>query len=242
MSCSANGTPQLRRHFLMGGALALAGVPVAAQTGRRLPPADSQADPELDALLERMRKITASRNAAELTALMLPTFRVEFDSGKGPLAFRRHWHLETPASPVWEILGRVLEMQGSFCLPSLYCAPYVYLRFPRDLDPLAHVVSLGSGTVVRDRPAQDASVVGQLDYSIVRLAAPLTMPVVIAGNKFLAIDDPEAGRGYVAGSQVYSPAAHRVFFERRNGKWQWISLAAGTLAEPPELKRHMAKG
>jgi hypothetical protein len=70
----------------------------------------------------------------------------------------------------------------------------------------------------------------------------LAPPVIIPGSKFLAVDDPDVGRGYVAGSDVYSPAAHRMFFERRAGKWQWISLAAGTLSDPPELMGRTAKG
>ncbi|HTS61949.1 MAG TPA: hypothetical protein VMH28_07980 [Candidatus Acidoferrales bacterium] len=188
-----------------------------------------------------MRSAVASRDAAAVTALMLPTFKVEFDVGKGPQVFRRYWKPEAGESPVWEILGRLLALPGTPALPSLFCLPYLYMRFPRDLDPFAHVVA-GADTSIRDRPGPDGAVAGNLNYSIVRLAEPLAPPVIIPGGKFLAVDDPDAGHGYVAGSDVYSPAAHRMFFERRNGKWQWISLAAGTLADPPELKRQPAKG
>jgi hypothetical protein len=196
----------------------------------------------LSALLERMRGIVASKDATALTALMLPEFKVEFDVGKGPLVFRRHWKPEAPDSEVWEVLGKALALQGSAYLPTLFCVPYVYKSFPRDLDPLAHVVATGADATLRDRPAGDGAVRGKRDYAIIRLADPLQPPVVIRESSFVAVNDESAGRCFVAGSEVYSPAGHRMFFERRGGRWQWISLAAETLADPPELKRHLMKG
>ena len=52
---------------------------------------------------------------------------------------------------------------------------------------------------------------------------------------FVAVQHPEHGVCYVAGSDVYSPAGHRAFFEKRQGRWRWMSLAAPTLATPPAL-------
>jgi hypothetical protein len=231
-----------RRAWLYGTVAALAGIPAAAQQPRRLPPPGGQpADAALSLFLDRMREIVASRNTAALTALMAPEFRVEFDVGKGPQVFRSHWRPDAENSPVWAVLGKALAVQGDFYLPSLFCIPYVYKSFPMDLDPLAHVVAVGEGATLRDRPAPDGAAVGKIRYSIIQLAEPLSTPVIIPDNKFLAVDDPGAGRCYAAGSEVYSPAAHRMFFERRSGRWRWISLAAATLADPPVLKRQIAK-
>jgi hypothetical protein len=52
---------------------------------------------------------------------------------------------------------------------------------------------------------------------------------------------PPSGRAYVAEADVYSPAAHRAFFEKRNGRWYWISFVCATLAEPPDLTKAKAK-
>ena len=231
-----------RRAWLCGTATALLRIPAAAQTPMRLsPPRDPPADPGLQLLLARMRKIVDSRDATALAALLSPTFRVEFDAGKGPQAFRRHWKPETRESPVWEVLGSALAVQGAFCLPSLFCLPYVYLKFPRDLDPLAYVVAVSAGATLRKRPDTDGAVVGRLDHSIIRVSEPLVSPVIIPSNKFLAVDDATAGHCYIAGSDVYSPAAHRMFFERANGKWRWISLVAATFDAMP-LKRQTGEG
>jgi hypothetical protein len=220
----------------------LAGISSAAEPMRRLPPPENgPADSGLISLLASMRRIAESRDAAALTRLMRPDFRVEFDVGKGPLAFRRHWRAESRESSVWGVLGKALAMEGAFCMPSLFCIPYLYVSFPRDLDPFAHVVATRSDVVLRDRPSQEGAAVRRLDRSIVRLEKPLPVPALIPGDGFLSIDDPAAGRGYLAGPEVYSPAGHRMFFERRSGRWQWISLAAATLADPPELKRPPAR-
>jgi hypothetical protein len=58
---------------------------------------------------------------------------------------------------------------------------------------------------------------------------------VLADVPFVAVRHPEHGVCYVAGSAVYSPAGHRAFFEKRQGQWRWLSLAAPTLATPPVL-------
>ena len=233
-----------RRAWLRATAALLLRISAAyAQQERRLPPPEKPPDdPDLRRLLARMNNVVDSRDAAALTALMLPTFRVEFDVGKGPQVFRRHWKPESKESRVWEVLGKALAVQGAFCLPTLFCIPYVYVRFPWDLDPLAYVVAVGEGATLRNRPGPDAAALEKLKHSIIRLAEPLSPPVVVPDSQFLAVDDPGAGRCYVAGSDVYSPAAHRMFFERRNGKWQWISLAAATLADPPQLKSQAPKG
>ena len=243
MSFSADGARLCRRSLLRGAAALLMGIPCGAQAVRRLPPpTDRPADPGLSTLLERMHSIVASKDAVKLTALMQPDFKVEFDVGKGPQVFRRYWKPEKADSAVWEVLAKALAVQGVFGMPTLFCVPYLYMRFPIDLDPLAHVVAIGSGAVLRDRPDADGKALGTREQAIMALAEPLTTPVMIPGRKFLTVNDESAGRCYVAGAEVYSPAGHRMFFERRGGKWQWLSLAAATLAEPPELKRHLTKG
>ena len=169
---------------------------------------------------------------------MLPDFRVEFDSGKGPLAFRRHWRSEKAASPLWDLLPRLLKLTGSVYSPTLYALPWVFTHFPADLDPLAYVVAVSAGVALRTKPEAAAAQMGTLDFSTIPLTTPLRPPVLIPSGRFLEVNHPLAGRCFVAGSDVYSPAGHRMFFEKRKGQWRWISLAAATLAEPPDLKRH----
>jgi hypothetical protein len=169
--------------------------------------------------------------------MMLPDFRVEFDAGKGPAAFRRHWRSEQRSSDLWTVLPRLLELPGSFYSPTLFALPFVFTHFPTDLDPIAYVVATAQNVPLHAKPVTGAERIGALDFAIIPLAKPPRPPVIISRGQFLEVIHPEAGHGFVAGSDVYSPAGHRMFFERRMGQWRWISLAAATLADPPELKR-----
>jgi len=226
-----------RRQWLGKVAFLLLARSSFAQQGRRLPPPEPKGEvAELEALLDRIREIVVSKNSRALLALMQPDFRVEFDVGKGPRVFQKHWTPESPDSPVWEILARALALEGSFPMDSLFCIPYLHISFPKDLDPLAYVVACSDKTALREQPAADGTVVATLDRSIVRLSEPISPPAVIRSESYISIDDPDAGRGYIAGSEVYSPAGHRLFFHHRQGKWRWISLAAATLADPPDEK------
>jgi len=208
---------------------------------RRLaPPSDQSPDAALAILLSDLKKVVAARDHAGLTSGMAATFRVEFDSGQGPIAFRRHWKPESPSSPVWGILEHLLEIPGCAYSGTVYSKPYVCARFPFDLDRLNYIVAVKETVPLLAEPAPNAKQLAAADYSILPLARPALPPVIIAPGTYVEVQHPAAGRCFAASADVYQPAAHRMFFEKRAGRWRWISLAAATLADPPELKRKLA--
>ena len=208
--------------------------PAPAELRSLLPADQSARDAGLRTLLGTMRTIVRHRDTAALCALMAADFKVEFDVGKGPAVFRQQWHPETPDSPVWAVLDRLLALGGTFYSDSMFALPYVYTRFPLDLDRLSYVVATGQVPVhAESKPT--ARRVAVLKDAIVPLVTPLTPPAMLVQIPFVAVQHPEHGVCYVAGSDVYSPAGHRAFFEKRQGRWRWISLAAPTLATPPVL-------
>jgi hypothetical protein len=214
-------------------AAGLCGALAQAEDLMQLKPMDEAGrDKGLVALLERIRLMTAHRDFRGLESLMLPTFRVEFDVGKGPAAFRSHWRPEAPASRLWQVLPRLFALGGTFYSNTLFAVPYVYTRFPGDLSLLGHVVALKEDVSLFEKPEPGAKRVAAAPYSIVPLAAALKPPVLPATGH-LEARLPGAGSCFVAADDVYSPAAHRAFFEKRQGQWRWISLAAATLADPP---------
>jgi hypothetical protein len=199
-----------------------------------LPEDQSARDKSLQALLGTIRTIVRRRDSTALGALMAPDFKVEFDVGKGSEVFRREWKSEMSSSAVWTVLDRLLVLGGTFYSDSLFALPYVYTRFPYDLDRLRYVVAIG------DIPAHAQSTpasprVGRLTHAIVPLATPATPPAMLCQQPFVAVQHPAFGLCYVAGTDIYSPVGHRAFFEKRHGRWRWISLAAPTLATPPVL-------
>jgi len=207
-----------------------------------LKPADEASqNPALAALLDRIRATIASRNIGELEMLMAPKFRVEFDVGEGPKKFHSHWHPDAPSTQVWPMLARLFAMGGTFYSDTLFAVPYVYTRFPLDLNLLEYVVALKQDVSLLEKPERGAKQIGKLAYSIVPLAEPLKPPVLLAPDSYLEVRLPGTGRSFVAAADVYSPAAHRAFFEKRQGEWRWFSLASATLKDP-RLPKGALKG
>lgn len=240
MSCSGEprGLRLSRRSWLQLVATAVAATSYASplETDLRVlrPEDESTRDKSLQALLGSMKSIVRRQDSKALYALMAHDFKVEFDVGKGPEVFRRRWESETSTSAVWPVMDRVLTLGGTFYSDSLFALPYVYTRFPYDLDRLSHVVATGDVPVYAESNLASARV-GMLKHAIVPLATPLTPPAMLCQQPFVAVQHPELGLCYVAGTDVYSPVGHRAFFEKRQGKWRWLSLAAATLATPPVL-------
>jgi hypothetical protein len=119
----------------------------------------------------------------------------------------------------------------------LFALPYLYARFPMDLDLLSHVVATGTGVPLRKAPEPDAPEWRRVDHAILPLAQPLEPPVSLLAQAFLEVAGPEGQRSFVSSADVYSPAGYRMFLEKRQAGWRWISLACATLAYPPDLER-----
>lgn len=241
MSCSdePGGLRLTRRSWLQLVSASVVAWPSQASAApedlRTLLPEDQSArDKSLQALLGTMRTIVRRKDSTALGALMAPDFKVEFDVGKGSEVFRREWKSEMPTSAVWTVLDRLLALGGTFYSDSLFALPYVYTRFPYDLDRMRHVVATGDVPAHAQSNASSPRV-GRLKHAIVPLATPVTPPAMLCQQPFVAVQHPEFGLCYVAGTDVYSPVGHRAFFEKRRGQWRWISLAAPTLATPPVL-------
>lgn len=231
--------PVWSRRACMRLAVGFAAHFLQAEELRRIDAPNEEAlDPGLVNLLKRLRGIVAERKHVALAALMSAGFRVEFDAGKGPVAFRRQWHPESASNPIWGILDRLLAMPGHCYMDNLYAVPYVFARFPFDLDPLRHVVAVKDSVDLLAQPKTDAMRVGSINRSIVPLAEPFEPPVIIPAGGFVELKHPNVGRCFAASADIYSPAAHRAFFEKRQGQWRWISLAAATTKDPPELHLH----
>src|SRR4051812_40997396 len=97
--------------------------PVLADTRLLRPEDQSARDKSLQGMLEAMRTIVRHKDSQALLARMSPDFKVEFDAGKGPEAFRRRWAPEASTSPVWPLLDRLLSLGGTFYSDALFAVP-----------------------------------------------------------------------------------------------------------------------
>jgi hypothetical protein len=101
-----------------------------------------------------------------------------------------------------------------------FIAPYVFVRFPKELDAYTHAAAIRPAVKVRTRPAAGAPVVETLDFDIVRLqGAPK------AG--WAEIQTPSGKSGWVPRGDVRTQLESRVFFEKKGGVWRITGLISG---------------
>ena len=199
-------------------------LPAKGSSRRIEPVSEIERDPTLRSFLDHLNRIVAEKNEMALLAEMEPVFRVEFSRGKGPTAFRRYWKPESADTRIWKVLERLFAMGGTFYSPGLFAIPYIYTRFPIDLDPFEYVVAEKDNVPVRAGASSQDQVIGTISCELVRVTPRLKPPVHLDAMQWLRIITPSGATGFVSTSDVYSPAAHRAFFEKRRGRWRWISL------------------
>ena len=196
----------------------------AADPTRKLHPvSEIERDPRLRSYVDYLKRIVSQKNERALLAEMDPRFRVEFDRGKGPVAFRKYWKPESPHTGIWNVLTRLFAIGGTFYSPSLFAIPYVYTRFPVDLDPFEYVAALRDNVAVRSGASSKSRIIATISSEFVRVTPKLKAPVRLDSMSWVRVTT-EGATGFVRSDDVYSPAAHRAFFEKRKGRWRWISL------------------
>lgn len=124
---------------------AFAGATTArAAVGRYLPPVDeSVSDPTFLQFHASLVKICQTRDVSRLMPILGPDIRLDFgERNIGPRAFAKGWRLDRPgSSSLWRELETVLQLgctKGND--ENSFSAPYVFSRFPHDLDDAAHDV------------------------------------------------------------------------------------------------------
>lgn len=199
---------------------------------RRIVPGESpERDPALAALLAEMKSIQERKDRGGLLRLQDADFRVEFQGGTGPEDFAKRWFAKKGSSALWDLLGRLLEMRGVFYSETLYVLPEVYANFPQDLDPSAHVVAV---------QATEWRAAAEAGDEVIPVPACTILPLAEQSGEprgTLLVRHPQKGAGRVSLRAVYSPLAHRMFFEKRKGEWRWISLVSADNAKAPSVGR-----
>jgi hypothetical protein len=224
--CPAGRGACVARRVVAAWAGVLAGlvVPGPALAEPALPPVDEAvASPDFFAFRARLQAAVARRDAAAVVAALHRNVKLSFGGDAGLADFEATWKPSAPDSPLWEALGTVLALGGSFSPDGTFTAPYVFARWPADRDAFEHVAVVGSGVRVRAAPAASAPVVGSLSFCIVRLREPLPP----GPASWARIDFGADRSGYVDGRFVRSPIDYRAHFEKVDGRWQITLFLAG---------------
>ncbi len=188
---------------------ALCALPLLAQT-RRLPPVDESArDPSLVAYLAKFRDAVEKMDRGALLPLVDPAIKLGFGGEDGIANFQ----------PDWPLLQRLLNLGGAWKAGS-YSVPYVFVKFPDELDPFDYAAVTGTGVWLRERPSADARGLRQLTYDIVKVDEQ--------GEEWWKVETLSGQRGYISARFIASPIGYRAIFQKNpRGEWKLSALLAG---------------
>ena len=205
----------------MRAAAVLAAVSLAFGQSRTLPPKDeSGRDAKFAAFFARFREIVRKKDHAALLHVVDPNIKNSFGGDDGIANFNRIWEMDRDDSPVFGTLARLLGLGGSNFSPETYCAPYVAVRFPDDLDAFEHLVVSGTGVRLRAEASVTSPVLDRFSFDIVRM--------VEHGPEWTQVRTLSGVNGFVATRYLYSPVGFRACFVRREtGDWLLSMLVAG---------------
>lgn len=196
---------------------------VGPASGTRLVPQDDGSrDPSFDAFRKRLRQAVSKRDTAFLESVLDPQVHVSFGPDeRGLAAFRRVWRPDDDKSELWPKLQATLALAAARDNDAFWI-PYVYTRWPADLDPHGHAVVVSENATLRDRPGADGSALAQLSYDVVR---------VVGGERgrgdWQRVATRNGVEGYVPASVLVGPTGLRIKCVNDGGRWRIAVLLEG---------------
>jgi hypothetical protein len=169
-----------------------------------------------------LQMAVARRDVDAVLGIVHPTIRTSFGPDNGLAAFKAMWRLGAPDSDLWQELGAVLALGGSFEGEDAFVAPYVFSKWPDDLDSSEYVAVIGDNVAVRTRPTVSAARLSSVSFAILRTRGDSNEP---EGWSAVQLDDGR--KGFIASRYVRSPIDHRAYFAFVDGRWLMTAFIAG---------------
>jgi hypothetical protein len=187
-----------------------------------LPVDEAAKRPDFFSFRAQVQQAIARRDAAALLAAIDPNIKNSFGGNDGIDEFKSMWKIGQADSEIWEELGTVLSMGGSFFDDHTFVAPYVFSKWPESLDAFEHVAVVGTNVRVRSEPRTDAATLEAVSFVILPVA-----------NDARVTDDAwrpvklESKVGFVSSRFVRSPIDYRAIFSEQSGAWRMVTFVAG---------------
>lgn len=211
--------------------LCLLTIPCLAQERYVTPVDEGNADPSFLAFRNKLIKAVRKRDLEVLLGLTHREFRGSFGPDEGVEFFKKK--LQNPASKpdLWKELLVVLTHGGTFAPtdPTSFCAPYLFDRFPSDVDTFKFQAIFGSNVNLRSKPGLKAPVSARLSYNIVKVDYENSVHVPQDPDEYawLMIETLGGKKGYVKAEFVRSPISYRAGLDKIDGKWKLRIFLAG---------------
>ena len=187
-----------------------------------LPVDEAAKRPEFFSFRAQLQQAIARRDAAALLAAVDPNIKNSFGGNDGIDEFRTMWKIGQADSEIWEELGTVLSMGGSFFDEHTFVAPYVFSKWPESLDSFEHVAVVGANVRVRSEPRTDAAPLDAVSFVIL----PVANDARVTDAAWRAVK-LESKVGFVASRFARSPVDYRAIFSEQSGAWRMVTFVAG---------------
>jgi hypothetical protein len=195
---------------------------VSAAPVQLLPVDEAAKRPEFFSFRAQLQQAIARRDATALLAAVDPNIKNSFGDNDGIDEFKSMWEIGQADSEIWEELGTVLSMGGSFFDDHTFVAPYVFSKWPESLDSFEHVAVVGANVRVRSEPRTDAAPLDAVSFVIL----PVASDARVTDDGWRAVK-LESKVGFVSSRFVRSPIDYRAIFSEQSGVWRIVTFVAG---------------
>ncbi|HKQ76239.1 MAG TPA: SH3 domain-containing protein [Blastocatellia bacterium] len=201
--------------------------PGCSQVSKLYPVDEAARDPSLFVLRARLLEAVQQRDAAVILGSLAPDIVNSFGGNGGIAEFKEKWRPEQPGSKLWPTLATVLALGGSFRNEGTFAAPYVFSRFPDQLDAFEHGVIVGDNVRVRQKATVDSPVIATMSFDIVAVTDWGVKSSGVGKQGWVRVKLTGGQEGYIASEYIRSPIDYRAVFEKRQGRWLITTLVAG---------------
>jgi hypothetical protein len=212
--------------------LAFFSVSISAQGRQLLPVDEAEKDASFKAFRDKLIEAVKKRDAKYVLSVVDPNIKNGFGGNDGIANFRKQWKIPSPNSELWDELLFVLTNGGTFSQEGkskIFLAPYVFSRFPDDLDAFEYSAIVGTNVRLRAKPNAEAPVVANLSYNIVKVDYQNSIESKPDTGKYTwyRVETLDGKKGFVASQFVRSSIDYRAGFEKKRGQWKMFFFLAG---------------
>lgn len=211
------------KHHLLAVLFLLQAAAGSAQVGKLLPVDEAVRDPQLFAFRAQLQAAIARRDVQAVLDVVHPNIKNTFGGDDGIESFKRRWKLESGDSRLWDELGTVLALGGSFRDKDNFVAPYVFSEWPERFDAFEHAAVVGTGVRVRSQPDAQGAILTALTFDVVQVQ-PRSPGLA---DDWTPMKLRDGRKGYIASRYVRSSVDYRASLSRENGRWRLNFFVAG---------------
>ena len=195
---------------------------VALAAPQLLPVDEASKRPDFFSFRASLQRAIARHDVVGLLAIVHPQIKNSFGGDDGFDNFRTMWKVDDPASEVWDVLGTVLALGGSFHDADTFVAPYVFSRWPEQFDSFEHVAVVGANVRVRSQPDTASAAIDTVSFAILPVARQSTDK-----EGWTAVQIEKNRVGYISSAYVRSPIDYRAIFRFDDRRWRLVTFVAG---------------